>query len=621
LSQPFDHVRGWSGWSPLDRQLANLLLREGHCDSAALWITVALLTWAARHGDVCIDLEKLADRALSDVLSDRGRDEQTSELPSLRLPTRSGWHALLDESKLAGGAGSRCPLVLDGDRLYLARYYRHEVELAARVSERLSPVRTEFRPEQVRPLLARWFDGTSGRVKQAAAIAVARRLCVIIGGPGTGKTSTVVRLLGLLTEIERTAARRAPRVLLLAPTGKAAARLSESIAQAQGRLSTWSSAAVKLPIRTSTVHSAVASRRRLLGGSKAPFSADTVVLDEASMVDVAMMRRLLDAAVNVERLIVLGDPQQLASVEAGAVLGELCATSSSGYVPMIADVVEQLSGVPTEVRPSETPLISDHIVELTQSHRFREDGGIGLLARCIKIGDVLGAMAVLDAEDPEVGFVELPRTDIADVEGLIVRGSKSLWMAGNASDALAELERFRVLCAHRKGRYGVETWNQRIGRLASQVQSQGRLRVEVEPILVMQNAPDASLHNGDLGIIWREPEATRAFFGLADGKTIGFGLSRLPRHEPAHVMSIHKCQGSEVDEVVVLLPDADSPLLSRELLYTAVTRARKRCTLVGTREAVQLAVARRLERRSGLAAALARATHERATGFGDSREE
>jgi exodeoxyribonuclease V alpha subunit len=604
-----EDVRSWPGWRAIDRQLANVLLREVESDSIELWLTVALLSFVTEKGDVCIELTKVAERELADVLRHVGRETENVPVPAARFPALSKWRGLLEGSGLVAAAGGRCPLVLAGNRLYLSRYFDHEVALAGRIRQRLVPVRSRLRIELARPLLERWFDGVGERVKLAAAIAVARRFCVLTGGPGTGKTSAVVRILGLLNDLAQSSEGKALRVLLLAPTGKAASRLTESIVRAKERLTQLSSTILSLPSETSTVHRAIGECRRSPDGERIPFDADIVVLDEASMIDMATMRRLMDVSVNVERFVVLGDPHQLASVEAGAVLGEICVSRSAGYAGELADVIQQLSGVAVPARDGATEL-SDHVVELTESHRFRADGGIGLLARRINAGDASGALAVLEGRDAEVGFIDVSRQSIESVERLVLRGNSALMTAGSPAEALLRLERFRVLCAHRKGRFGVETWNARMQRHAEASQRRVRDRSEILPILIGVNSVDLPLRNGDLGIIWREASRTRAWFGLADGTTAGYGLSRLPAYEAAYAMSIHKCQGSEMDEIVVLLPDADSPLLTRELLYTAVTRAKKRCTVVGTREAVRAAVVRRVERRSGLAEVLAAAPYD-----------
>jgi exodeoxyribonuclease V alpha subunit len=253
-------------------------------------------------------------------------------------------------------------------------------------------------------------------------------------------------------------------------------------------------------------------------------------------------------------------------------------------------------------------------VELKESHRFRGEGGIGLLASCIKVGDASGALSLLKGGDPEIALLTISRSNANELEDMLARRNEPLWSANGPAAAWKKLAEFRVLCAHRKGFWGVETWNERLSRRARQLQSRSRGNGRVDPILLTQNSGELPLYNGDLGILWQEAEQTRVWFGSGAGELSCYGLSRLPEHEPAYVMSVHKCQGSEVDEAFILLPEVGSPLLTRELLYTAVTRARHRCVVVGTEEAISTAISSSVQRRSGLARAIADATVARRNG-------
>lgn len=616
-----DELRALSMWSSLDRQLADMALRVSEQASALLWISVALVSAATRQGDVCIELDRMAGRHLASVLADLGRETDVADLGQWILPELASWREALGASDLLGSGANAAPLRLKGNRLYLAVHYRHEATLARRVAERLVEVTLPLAAETARALLQRWMGGASVRSIQAAALALARRLCIITGGPGSGKTSTVVRLLGMLAEVSQSRGDTL-RAVLVAPTGKAAARLSEAIVQAKQRLTDLPS--IEIPTTTSTVHRALGACRLLPDGSRVPMFADVVVLDEASMVDLDLMSQLMDVAAGVERFIVLGDAQQLASVQAGAVLGELCALRRVAYSRCVTELLEQWTGVGSALplssersadsdrilRPetSASCSVSDHIVELTESHRFRSDGGIGLLAHHINQGDVAGTLRVLESGDSEIRLVEQSAYAIEAVTNQISQSCGELWQAGSATLALDLMDRCRVLCAHRRGEFGVEIWNERLGWRARALQGHRMSKGRVEPILLTQNSADSSLRNGDLGIVWRTTEGARAWFALPNGERRPFGLSTLQAYEPAYAISIHKSQGSEADEVFVILPDANSPLLTRELLYTAVTRARRRCVVLATREAIRVAVSRRVERKSGLADAIIEAT-------------
>jgi exodeoxyribonuclease V alpha subunit len=371
--------------------------------------------------------------------------------------------------------------------------------------------------------------------------------------------------------------------------------LTESIASAKQALTQLSPALSTLPSAATTLHREVAARPRLPNGTLAPLDVELVVLDEVSMVDLAMMRRLLDVAVPVERLILLGDPHQLASVQAGAVLAEIC---TAGSCPVSAN--GEASGS-----------FGAHLVELTHSYRFSGEGGIGQLASLTRSGDAARAWTLLSGGDREVAFVDATTESADALIERVLQGYGELLSAATPREALERLGRFRMLCAHRKGRYGVTTWNERVQQRAALWRKRAQAPSFIEPILITVNSRDTSLSNGDLGVLLREPyqpaTPTRAWFRIAD-RLAQFSTSRLPAFEPAYAMSIHKSQGSEVDEVLILLPDAGSPLLTRELLYTAITRARRRCTIVGSRDAFCRAVERRVERRSGLAESLAAAS-------------
>jgi exodeoxyribonuclease V alpha subunit len=276
----------------------------------------------------------------------------------------------------------------------------------------------------------------------------------------------------------------------------------------------------------------------------------------------------------------LGDPDQLASVEAGAVLGDICNSS-----------------------------LDDVVVKLVESHRFKDEGGIGRLASRIRRGDVEGVLEVLSHDDEAAQFVELPQASPFAIEPLLERigfGYEALRRARTPEEALTALDRFRVLCVHRRGRFGVETWNDRLEERTVRFERSRSARPCARPLLVRENAEDSSLYNGDLGVLFTDSgeRAPRAYFRSTGGAVSTYAVGRLPGHERAFAMSVHKSQGSEVDEVLVILPDATSPLLTRELLYTAVTRARKRCVIVGTREALKRCVQGKVMRQSGLSETL-----------------
>jgi exodeoxyribonuclease V alpha subunit len=373
-----------------------------------------------------------------------------------------------------------------------------------------------------------------------------------------------------------------------------------------------------IPVEATTIH-------RLLGvrpGSVTfrhdradPFPVDVLVVDEASMVDLALMAKLVRAVPRAARLILLGDKDQLASVEAGAVLGDICGDSpgfSPGFRRRVIEATGQGLADLTGASPQDGgPPIRDAVVQLTRSYRFGRDSGIGRLARLVNHGDGPGALDLLRGgacADIAWRSLESPR-DLPPRLAEVAAPLGAYLAAGAPEAALAALDRFRVLSAHRAGPYGVDALNEHI---AACLESRGALHARNpwyhgRPVLVTANDYNLQLFNGDLGITLRDAAADgtlRVFFRAADGRPRGLPPARLPEHETAFAATVHKSQGSEAERVLLILPSVLSPVMTRELLYTGITRARSQVEIWGTPEVFEAAVARRLTRSSGLRDAL-----------------
>jgi exodeoxyribonuclease V alpha subunit len=439
------------------------------------------------------------------------------------------------------------------------------------------------------------------------------RLTVIVGGPGTGKTAVVVRVLAALGALARAAGREPPRVALIAPTGKAAARLSESIRQTRGA---WIPEAMRegIPDDAATIHRclgmSIRTGRPRFHGSN-PLRADIVVVDEASMVDLPMMARVIEALPPTARLILLGDPHQLVSVEMGAVLGDIRRAASG---PKSGPRAQALAAVGVELAAEEVsadpkPVLADSLVTLEYTWRYAADSGIGRLASAINAGDATAALEVLDGGAIDAVRIDVPegagwRSLFALLRKRVVAGYRAVVTERDPAAALSALRRFRVLCAHRKGLRGVETLNRRIEEW---LEAEGLLRADEvnyagRPILVGRNDNRCGLFNGDVGILLPDsarPGIIRAWFDGPDGTVRSFRPAMLPEHATVFATTVHKSQGSEYEEVLLVLPEQPSPLLTRELLYTAVTRATTRVTVLGSRARVIEAVERPVWRMSG----------------------
>lgn len=562
----------------------------------AVVAAAVLVSQVTEQGHVCADLSALAGYP---------GDEQSLD----------GWLTTLRASPVVGQPGDYRPLILDGaHRLYLHRYWCYQHRIASRIHQWVTADTAEIDISLLRAHLDQLFPTTDTEIdwqKIAAAVAVLKPFCVISGGPGTGKTTTVTKILALL----QTMAGDSPlRIVLCAPTGKAAARLQSSISASKQRLTCELPTIERIPENATTLH-------RLLGvrpgrakpryNRDNPLHADVLVMDEASMVDMAMMADLIDALPTHARLILLGDKDQLASVEAGSVLGDLCLGADiSGISPEFGAVVEQVSGCSlADIYQASQP-VDDAVVLLRTSYRFSQDSGIGRVAALINRGDGAGALASLTNEsNSDVHWLPHPAVEqlSAALRQPIIDGFTPFVRAKEPAEALAQLERFTVLCAHRQGHTGVDGLNALVERTlasAGLIDAADGPWYPHRPVMITANDYTLGLFNGDIGVILTDHEGHRwAWFQTADGLQ-RLAPSRLPAHTTAFAMTVHKSQGSEFDQLLLALPDQASPVVTRELIYTAITRARKAVTVVGNESAFIQGVGQRQVRYSGLSDAL-----------------
>ncbi|MEA2287329.1 MAG: exodeoxyribonuclease alpha subunit [Solirubrobacteraceae bacterium] len=580
-------------------------------------LAAALAVRAPRMGHVYVDLATVRETAT--VESDEAVD--VSALP---WPPVEEWIGRLSGSGLVTTgeqeADASRPLRLVGTALYLDRYWREERQVAADLEAfGDAALGVNVRESVLAGGLARLFDAAADdRQRLAAASAVLRRLAVVAGGPGTGKTTTVARIVALLFEQAAAAGAVPPLIALAAPTGKAAARLEESVHEEAAKLTVEPEVRAQLlALNASTLHRLLGwrpgshSRFRHHRGNRLPH--DVVIVDETSMVSLSLMARLVEAVRPDARLILVGDPGQLTSIEAGAVLGDIVGPAAQGLVmsPGARAMLAAVTGRPVGAAdPPPGATVGDGIVVLDRVHRFGE--GIAKLAGAVRNGDADKVIRVLaegpegvtwipcDVEDPDAGDLLGPVRTGAVSTARAVIGAAEAGAAGEAIDALGG---FRVLCAHRRGPHGVATWMGRIegwlGEAIDGFAAQGDWYVG-RPLLVTQNDYGLGLYNGDTGVVVAtEPGRVSAAFERR-GEIIAFRPTRLSAVETVYAMTVHKSQGSQFDTAAVLLPPPASQILTRELLYTAVTRARKQLVLVGTEETIRAAVARPAARASGL---------------------
>ena len=581
---------GWSGVH-LARTLGRLVGEH----RPEVLLAVALCLRAQEAGSVCLPLDDVVQTTFA-VEPDRdGTPAQLSPPGELPWPEGDEWSVRLAASPLVAVgeqvAENHSPLRLVGRRLYLERNWQAEEDVRKGLLARLDVSPPEVDQRALDAAVDRAFEGfgaraaVSRRQREAVRNCVKSWTSVIAGGPGTGKTTTIAQLLRVLDDL----ADRRTTVALASFTGKAAARMQHSLDDSLTRSGQSDEPWRRLQVgRASTLHSLLGARPHagFTRNADNPLPYDVLIVDEMSMVSLSLMRALLSALRPSTRLVMVGDPHQLSSVEAGAVL---------------ADIV-------TADLPVSSHDPSSAITVLNHSHRF--SGPIQELAEAIRDADVDRALALLESDGPELEWLPIDPdpgslTSAAGLPGDLLAQGKAIHsaaLAGRTAEALAALDAHRLLCAHRHGRYGVTGWSRAVEQyLRRQLSGYGR---EGEwyfgrPVLITRNAPELQIANGDTGVVVLAGGTAEVALTAGDTPRLRSPWL-LDSATTMHALTVHKSQGSEYGAVSLVLPPVGSPLLTRELLYTAVTRAQHRVRIIATKDAITQAITTRARRATGL---------------------
>jgi exodeoxyribonuclease V alpha subunit len=600
--EPLEHI---------DTHFARFIGQTAGSQDPDLIMSAALVSRATRNGNVCLHLRQHAGKRVT--LPGVSASPHT-------LPAFDTWCRQLMRQPVVGKPGEYCPLVLDDvGRLYLYRYWAYERGLAQALLARTCAKDPVIDHQCLRESLQRHYQRQPGAAFDAqciaSAVAVLKRLCIVVGGPGTGKTTAIARMLAVLLEQPL---QPPPRIMLATPTGKAAAQMQATLRHLKSELNSPPHIRDAIPETVETIHrllQPISGSPYFRHDHQNPIPAEVLVVDEASMVDLPLMYKLLQALSASARLILVGDRDQLASVEAGAVLGDICdpthmhtftAPLQQSLVALGAMEIEACHGSDTD-----PPAMADHIVVLDRPHRFEVEGGIGRLSRAVNQGRSAKTLALL--QDGALTDIEwIPDTEperlLARLAQFVIQGYRNYLASDDPHQALEKLQSFQVLCAVNHGRWGVDA----INRLATAtLAADGLIATRTasswyagRPVMITRNDHQLDLFNGDIGVTWPARQAGHRAFRVyfkGPGRTYRkFAPHRLPPHQTVYATTVHKSQGSEFDHVVLVLPAQDQKVLTRELLYTAITRARKRFTLCGASKVIEKMVLRPIARSSGL---------------------
>jgi exodeoxyribonuclease V alpha subunit len=605
MNRTIDEIKASAIFNDIDIHLADFLTAKADKSDQVLYLLILLLSNRLAQGDVCLDISQIAGRPLSDFT------ESADLLHEIMIPDRKKILSVLKNSGIAGTEGELLPVILDEhDRVYFQKYHFFEKQLADSVKSMAHPLPPEAVTPGVTDLFVKLFPHNADETDWqgvAAWCALISCFSVISGGPGTGKTSTVIKILALLAETMGGGI----SIALAAPTGKAAARLRESVTLSLEDLPVSEKIKEAIPRDTHTIHrllGSVSGSPEFRHNRENPLRYDVIVVDECSMADLALMFRFFEALKPGARVILLGDRDQLSSVEGGAVFGDICDRGrlhgyTSEFISRGSRLLGEAFSRDAKVEAGDAPL-SGAMTILRKSYRFSGESGIGLLADMIRSGNSEGAVKLLT----HGGKSDISLTgdsSVISIEDTFRKAASGAFSRNGrpGHESVYEFIRgFAILTATRRGPVGAAALNLMAERVLEEA---GIIKPEDEfyegrPVMVTRNDYTLSLFNGDIGVTCFKDGELRVMFEKPDGEKVYIHPSRMPEHETAFAMTIHKSQGSEFSEVLVVLPPVEKRLMTRELLYTAVTRGKKKVVIASDEDTVAAMVENSMKRMTGL---------------------
>jgi len=600
-----DDIKSTGCFDDIDIHMADFLSSISGERSPSFYLICSFLSNRLSSGDLCLFLDEIAEKPLSSFFEDNEIDISKIIFPSLDEIIN-----LLKRNGIAGGEGDYLPLILDSKkRLYFHKYYSYENLLSESINgllnNKILPPNISDVKETFVLLFPRPQSPEVDWQSVAAYSALSGGITVVSGGPGTGKTSTVVKILALIAE-SKIKRGEGVSISLSAPTGKAAARLREAVNSAITDLPVSAETKKLIPTETFTIHRLLGSvndSHKFKHNKENPLIHDVVVVDECSMVDIVLMLRLVQALKPGAQLILLGDKYQLSSVEGGAVFSDVCGSAEGIYSKDFIDLGNKFFNINIRANSSSGPIsrMNDALIMLNKSYRFGSKSGIGVLAEFIKKGDLSGVFEILeDTRYPDIKFIDTPSLkELGDIYRETILTNIKDNNVSTTDKIFSLINNLTILTATKRGKFGADGMNS----MAEEILYRLGIIEPVErfyhgrPVMILRNDYALSLFNGDMGIASNMNEV---LFKEADENLRAIHPSRLPEHETAYATTIHKSQGSEFNNVLIVLPDKWNMAMTRELLYTAVTRAKEGVMIAADRDIIKEMVLTPTKRMSGL---------------------